>query len=169
MKSLTESLNAIYDPQECFCNLYQRLLSTIVSYRHRKGGTSLSKGFGLIERFSEDLDLKIEPGSALPQVSDWTRESRQAIEQRRTFFETLSGILRVPGAEVHLSIPDNERRWRGANLEVRYRGRHLDALGVLKPFVLLEVGSARVTPSLERDCTSFVHDYLDEIGELAGC
>jgi predicted nucleotidyltransferase component of viral defense system len=28
-----------------------------------KGGTSLSKGFGLIERFSEDLDLKIEPGS----------------------------------------------------------------------------------------------------------
>lgn len=29
-----------------------------------KGGTSLSKGFGLIERFSEDLDLKIEPGSS---------------------------------------------------------------------------------------------------------
>ena len=132
-----------------------------------KGGTSLSKGFGLIERFSEDLDLKIEPGSAtaLPQVSDWTRESRQVIEQRRTYFETLSGLLRVPGAEVHLSVPDNERRWRGANLEVRYQGRHLDALGVLKPFVLLEVGSARVTPSLERDCTSFIHNYLDEIGE----
>ena len=133
-----------------------------------KGGTSLSKGFGLIERFSEDLDLKIEPGSvtALPRVSDWARESRQAIEQRRTYFETLSGLLRVPGAEVHLSVPDNERRWRGANLEVRYQARHLDALGVLKPFVLLEVGSARVTPSLDRDCTSFVHDYLDEVGEL---
>ncbi len=28
-----------------------------------KGGTSLSKGFGLIERFSEDIDLKLEPGS----------------------------------------------------------------------------------------------------------
>ena len=26
-----------------------------------KGGTSLSKGFQLIERFSEDLDLQIEP------------------------------------------------------------------------------------------------------------
>ncbi len=39
-----------------------------------KGGTSLSKGFGgLIERFSEDLDLKIEQGSvsALPSVSSW--------------------------------------------------------------------------------------------------
>jgi Nucleotidyl transferase AbiEii toxin, Type IV TA system len=28
-----------------------------------KGGTSLSKYFGLIERFSEDLDLKLEPGT----------------------------------------------------------------------------------------------------------
>ena len=27
-----------------------------------KGGTSLSKGFELIKRFSEDLDLKIDPG-----------------------------------------------------------------------------------------------------------
>ena len=36
-----------------------------------KGGTSLSKGFGLIERFSEDLDLKIEPGTvtAVPGCS----------------------------------------------------------------------------------------------------
>lgn len=38
-----------------------------------KGGTSLSKGFGLIERFSEDLDLKVEPGgvTAVPAVSNW--------------------------------------------------------------------------------------------------
>lgn len=39
-----------------------------------KGGTSLSKGFGLIERFSEDLDLMIQHGTAqgLPEVSSWT-------------------------------------------------------------------------------------------------
>lgn len=28
-----------------------------------RGGTSLSKGFGLIERFSEDLDLRVDAGS----------------------------------------------------------------------------------------------------------
>ena len=28
-----------------------------------KGGTSLSKGFGLIQRFSEDLDLRVERGT----------------------------------------------------------------------------------------------------------
>ena len=27
-----------------------------------KGGTSLSKGFGIIERFSEDLDLMVQHG-----------------------------------------------------------------------------------------------------------
>jgi hypothetical protein len=37
------------------------------------GGTSLSKGFGLIERFSEDLDVKLLPGTvnSLPLVSSW--------------------------------------------------------------------------------------------------
>jgi hypothetical protein len=46
-----------------------------------KGGTSLSKGFGLIERFSEDLDLKIEPGTvkALPAVGSWKSEGRKAV------------------------------------------------------------------------------------------
>ena len=33
-----------------------------------KGGTSLSKGFGLIERFSEDLDLMVERGRTAPSV-----------------------------------------------------------------------------------------------------
>jgi predicted nucleotidyltransferase component of viral defense system len=26
-----------------------------------KGGTSLSKGFGITQRFSEDIDIRIEP------------------------------------------------------------------------------------------------------------
>ena len=134
-----------------------------------KGGTSLSKGFDLIKRFSEDLDLKIEPGSAstLPLVTDWTRESTRATRQRRSYFETLADLLQVAGAEILLSVPDNERRWTSANLHVRYPGRNIDSLSGLTPFVLLEVGSARVTPSLERDLTSFVHDHLGENGQLA--
>ena len=33
-----------------------------------KGGTSLSKGFGVIHRFSEDIDIRIEPPETLPGV-----------------------------------------------------------------------------------------------------
>jgi len=133
-----------------------------------KGGTSLSKGFGLIERFSEDLDLKIETGSVaeLPEVADWSRPSKTATEQRQRYFESLAVLLRIPDTEVALSVPADERRWTGANLEVRYPGRHMDEFGILKPFVLLEVGNARVTPALERDLTSFVHEYLATIGRL---
>ena len=31
-----------------------------------KGGTSLSKGWGLLKRFYEDIDLRIKPPSDLP-------------------------------------------------------------------------------------------------------
>jgi hypothetical protein len=30
-----------------------------------KGGTSLSKGFGVIHRFSEDIDIRIEPPASM--------------------------------------------------------------------------------------------------------
>lgn len=39
-----------------------------------KGGTSLSKGFGIIERFSEDIDIHIDPvaGSVKPPFKVFT-------------------------------------------------------------------------------------------------
>lgn len=133
-----------------------------------KGGTSLSKSFGLIERFSEDLDLKLEPGTVadVPQVTDWTRESVAAIAARRAYFERLPARIDAPGLEATLELDAVDRAWRNANVRLTYPGRHLSDLGLLKPFVLLEIGSARVTPSVERDMTSFVHDYLASQGVL---
>ncbi len=62
-----------------------------------KGGTSLSKGFSLIERFSEDLDLKIEAVRVrdVPTVSNWKSEGTSAIQQRKAFFEILPTALRI--------------------------------------------------------------------------
>ncbi len=34
-----------------------------------KGGTSLSKGYGIIERFSEDIDIRIEPPAEMHEYS----------------------------------------------------------------------------------------------------
>jgi len=134
-----------------------------------KGGTSLSKGFGLIERFSEDLDLKVSPGrvQSLPEVPDWTREGAGITAERRAYFETLVRLLEVPGGEPSLVDELADRSWRSAGIRVTYPSRHLSDLGPLRPFVLLEVGSARVTPYVERDLSSFVHDYLDRAGQLA--
>lgn len=132
-----------------------------------KGGTSLSKGFGLIERFSEDLDLKVEPGrvAGVPAVTNWKSEGRKATAERRNYFERLASTLVVPNAS--LSLEPVDESWRGANIQVTYPGRHLaDLEGGLRPFVLLEVGSARVTPAIPRDLTSFVHTHLGGLGQL---
>lgn len=135
-----------------------------------KGGTSLSKGFGLIQRFSEDLDLKIDPGGlvALPKVTNWHGERKQATAARQAYFETLAAVLSVPGARVALDHESVDRLWRGANLRVTYPGRYLtDLPGTLRPFVQLEVGSARVTPFVACDLTSFAHDTLESRGQRA--
>lgn len=133
-----------------------------------KGGTSLSKGFGLIERFSEDLDLKIDPGTvtALPIVANWKSEGTKATGERRIHFEKFAEILVVPGARVALDSDVVDSTWRGANIRVTYPGRYLADLGVMTPFVRLEVGNARVTPFVPRDMTSFVHDGLSAGGQL---
>lgn len=117
-----------------------------------KGGTSLSKGFGLIERFSEDLDLKLEPGTvaALRSVTNWKSEGTKATAERKAHFEALANLLSVAGAKVN---PGNivDTSFRSATLQVEYAGKRRAALAsVLRPFVLLEIGSARVTPFVAR-------------------
>jgi hypothetical protein len=56
-----------------------------------KGGTSLSKGFALIQRFSEDLDLMIQHGSVcgLPDVTSGTSTNKGPVAKRRALYDTL--------------------------------------------------------------------------------
>ncbi len=65
---------------------------------------SLSKGFGIIERFSEDLalDLKVEPGpkGGLPRIENWKSEGKAATAMRREYFEALRSSMSVGGASV---------------------------------------------------------------------
>lgn len=127
-----------------------------------KGGTSLSKGFDLITRFSEDLDLKLEPGSVhdLPPVSNWRSQGKTATDERRAHFKTLARLLVVPDAVI--AVQDEEAdHWRSARIHIEYPRRYSADLGPLSPYVLLEFGSARVTPFVERPVTSFVHEYLE--------
>jgi hypothetical protein len=135
-----------------------------------KGGTSLSKGFGLIERFSEDLDLKVEPGSKseLPRVENWKSEGKAATAQRREYFEALRSSMGIAGATVMADPTFEDPTHRGAQFRVEYPSRHLATLhAAMKPFVLLEIGSARVTPFVLRDMTSFVHDEVAAQGLAA--
>jgi len=135
-----------------------------------KGGTSLSKGFGLIQRFSEDLDLMIQHGSAkdLPGVTNWTSMNKGPLSKRRAFYDALADALVVPGVAVERDSSRIDKQARSADYLGRYPGALLDQLApAMSPFVRLEVGHARVVPYVERPLGSFVHTHLVDQGMLA--
>lgn len=134
-----------------------------------KGGTSLSKGFGLIQRFSEDLDLMVEHGAVqgLPAVTNWTSSNKGPVAQRRAFLEAIAGVIVIPGVRLEPDRDRIDRYARGADYLGYYPGALLDQLApAMSPFVRLEIGRARVVPHVTRAFSSFVHDYLEVQGIL---
>jgi hypothetical protein len=114
-----------------------------------KGGTSLSKGFGIIERFSEDLDLMIERGAvtALPEVTNWGSMNKGPAAQRRAFYEGLLAVVTIPGMSLELDAQHCDEHARAAHYLGRYPGAHVTGMpSAMSPFVRLEVGRARVVP-----------------------
>jgi predicted nucleotidyltransferase component of viral defense system len=68
-----------------------------------KGGTSLSKGFGVIHRFSEDIDIRIEPPADMTVKSGRNQDKPAHIASRKTFYD-----------EVGQAHPHPRYRQRGA-------------------------------------------------------
>ena len=103
-----------------------------------KGGTSLSKGFGIIERFSEDLDLMIERGgvATLPEVTNWASTNKGPTAQRRAFYEGLPAAFAIPGVSVELDLQRQDKHARAANYIGRHPGDHVTGLpSAMSPFV----------------------------------
>jgi hypothetical protein len=134
-----------------------------------KGGTSLSKGFGIIERFSEDLDLMVERGrvASLPEVSSWTSLNKGPVAQRHAFYRALVDALVIPVVPVERDLTREDKYGRGADYLGHYPGVFVaDLPGAMKPSLRFEIGRARVVPFVECPVTSFVHDHLDRRGML---
>lgn len=133
-----------------------------------KGGTSLSKAFGIIQRFSEDLDLRIAAGTCeLPSVGNWKSEGKGARAARRAFFQALEG-LRLPDVDLALDLHSMGDNAYSARIRVEYPGEFLASLpkGV-SAHVLLEIGEARFEPALYRAVSSWVHDRAEEVGKAS--
>ncbi len=72
------------------------VLSKIGLVFQLKGGTSLSKGFGIIHRFSEDIDIRIEPDKKNYSEQVFVNKNQnkpQRCESRKRFFDALSLYL----------------------------------------------------------------------------
>jgi len=129
-----------------------------------KGGTSLSKGWNIINRFSEDVDIKIfAPKGMIVHASKNHTKPRHR-ESRAKYFEWLLVNLKVPGtAYLKRDCDFDDRDLRNAGYRIGYTSK-CEAYGALKTDVLLEVGFDTTTPNLARDISSWLYDAAVEGG-----
>lgn len=124
-----------------------------------KGGTSLSKGWNIIQRFSEDVDVFFDPHSFNPSlgknaINRELKELRQSIEKHpglkflETESQTIGGIGRADYFE--------------------YTQR-FSSIGEIRSRVLVEVGTASGKEPTERiKLQSYLGQFLQERGVSLG-
>ncbi|MCP0914991.1 nucleotidyl transferase AbiEii/AbiGii toxin family protein [Legionella sp. 27cVA30] len=123
-----------------------------------KGGTSLSKGFNIIDRFSEDIDIQIHPATSQEVKSGKNHNKKSHIESRKSFFDTLSNILAIPGLHFQRDHEfDDLSKMRSAGIRGTYQS-HFPSLAALKEGILLEVGFDKTTPYDCRNISSWAYE-----------
>jgi hypothetical protein len=129
-----------------------------------KGGTSLSKGFGIINRFSEDIDIHFHPNPEDNVKTGKNHDKDSHIQGRKYFFDKLANTLSIPNLtfERDSSFDDGEKM-RNAGIIAQYQALFA-SLPDIKTGVLLEVGFDQTTPNLSRSITSWVYEKAKTLG-----
>lgn len=121
-----------------------------------KGGTSLSKGYGIIHRFSEDIDILIHPEGELPVGKNQNKPPQ--IEARKAFYDALPAKLAIPGFEsADRDTAFDDVRMRSAGIRLHYPSGAALPEGV-KSGILLEAGFDQVAPNRPRAISSWAYD-----------
>lgn len=127
-----------------------------------KGGTSLSKGFGIIHRFSEDIDIRIEPSQEAKVATGNNQNKDQHCESRKAFYDQLAKDIVIDGIdEVVRDYTFDDEKFRSAGIRLKYSSANPISAGI-KDGVLLEVGFDTVTPNKRIDITSWALDFAKQ-------
>jgi hypothetical protein len=127
-----------------------------------KGGTSLSKGFGLIHRFSEDIDIHIRTNFGLEIEGKEDKPKVRAA--RKEFYDVLANSLSINGIiEIKRDHDfDDPEKYRSGGIRLFYQS-YTPTLEGLKDGILLEAGFDTVTPNQPIDISSWIWEHLDSI------
>ncbi|HEV7880395.1 nucleotidyl transferase AbiEii/AbiGii toxin family protein [Bradyrhizobium sp.] len=132
-----------------------------------KGGTSLSKGFKIIERFSEDIDIHIDPPADRNVKTGRNQDKPAHMKSRKDFYDWLAETkLRIDGIDSvkRDTAFDSEKLFSGG-IRLRYRS-FTSRIDDLKEGILLEAGFDAVTPNTPRDISSWIYDHAADRVEL---
>jgi len=124
-----------------------------------KGGTSLSKGFQIINRFSEDIDIRIEPPKGRDVKIGRNHNKPGHIQSRSDFYDWLAKTIRINGIErVERDTAFDNKTLMSAGIRLFYKSRTKTLEG-LRAGVLLELGFDDVSPNKRTDISSWLYDY----------
>src|ERR1700730_3851534 len=125
-----------------------------------KGGTSLSKGFKIIDRFSEDIDIHIDPPADRNVKTGRNQDKPAHIKSRRDFYDWLANTkIKIDGIDkVERDTAFDSDKLFSGGIRLLYK-RFTSRIDDLKDGILLEAGFDVVTPNTEKDISSWMYDY----------
>ena len=123
-----------------------------------KGGTSLSKGFGVIHRFSEDIDIRIEPPPGMDVKIGRNQDKPAHVESRSAYYNELAARISIPGIDsVERDAQFDDDKMRSAGIRLVYTPRTAALAGV-KDGILLELGFDDTAPNRSVTISSWALD-----------
>jgi hypothetical protein len=123
-----------------------------------KGGTSLSKGHAIIERFSEDIDIRFEPPPEKALKTGRNHDKPAHMLARREFFDWLASEIKIPGLLGVRREPDfDDASYRNGGIILGYPVTKPSLPGI-KDGILLEVGFDVTAPNAPRTISSWTLD-----------
>jgi predicted nucleotidyltransferase component of viral defense system len=124
-----------------------------------KGGTSLSKGFNAIHRFSEDIDIMIDPEQAPFDVSTNPKQTKKKhCESRARFYDWLTDEINIEGIiSTRRDRAFDDEKYRSGGIRLHYRS-HFTAIEGLKEGILLEAGFDLTQPSMNKTVSSWAFE-----------
>lgn len=129
-----------------------------------KGGTSLSKGFGVIHRFSEDIDIRIEPPDGMQVKTGRNQDKPAHVASRRAYYDALATRIQIHGIKhVERDTQFDDDKMRSAGIRLIYAPR-VPALEGVKDGILLELGFDDTAPNRPVTISSWALDVAMERG-----
>ncbi len=124
-----------------------------------KGGTSLSKGYKIIDRFSEDIDIHIKPPIELEVEENPNKTKDKHIASRKKFYDWLATEIKIDGiiSVTRDTAFDDEDYYRSGGIRLLYESKTTTVDGV-KEGILLEAGFDTVTPNTNLIISSWAFD-----------
>jgi hypothetical protein len=124
-----------------------------------KGGTSLSKGYQIIDRFSEDIDIRIEPPADRDVKVRPNQTSPAQMKTRKDFYDWLAKIIKIDGiSKVERDNAFDNKDFFSGGIRLSYDSTTAAVEG-LKDGVLLELGFDDVSPNEAKEIGSWAYDY----------